>query len=144
MGFSAIPPCGCYETFAVVPDWWVEIEPSRLLLVPSPLVPAYYTNHVLSAFDRKRGNVQLVLLSKVAAFSTIPLLLVARYDAWLIKITDPRTLADGLRMLVPLPQRHIGKIEGFGLLALLIRGTSFICNLFHCVPLYSRNRLATT
>lgn len=92
------------KAFAILPAWWVPLEPLSPLLVPSPLESTNYTSYVLSSSASERDDFWRAALSEFVVFSSVMILGVTRYAAWQSRQEDTRTLADGLYVLVALHQ----------------------------------------
>lgn len=113
----------CRETvFVKVSSWWHEWEPSRLLLVPSPQVLAYYSNIVSSGSACDCNHSWWISTSESLNFLGISFVAFSRNDVLLFKTADPRILSNLYGVLTPLHSCLVGTLEKFGFYE-IVRGT---------------------
>lgn len=95
------------------PDWWEVTEPSRVLLVPTRTIFAYYTNLIRGKYPV--GNlVWRIATNEVAVTSLVAFLATMRDGVLATRTLDPRMVSSSFGVLVPLPVEFRRIIESLG------------------------------
>lgn len=64
--FFGLPSPDCLKVYVLLPDWWVCKEPSRLLLVSSPSIFAYYSDLMLRCSKADEAHFWRTAITKLA------------------------------------------------------------------------------
>lgn len=93
-------PCDRLKMYVPGPISWFGLEPSRILLVPSPSVSAYYSGFVLCGSEADKAHLWQPAFVEFLLFSLISFIAVALSGIFMSKTTDPKIVVEGLSLLV--------------------------------------------
>lgn len=91
-----LPPPDCPSMYVSLPDRWVGLEPSYLLLVRSLSVFAYYSCLIICGSDADKARLWWIAITECPVCALVSFVAAAQHVVFTSKTADPDIVGDGL------------------------------------------------
>lgn len=95
-----------------------------MLLLPSPSIFAYYSGLMLRGPESYKAHIWPIAVTEFSIFGLVSLVAAIRNGAFMSKMAGLRIVADGVRVLIPMPGCLAGWIDDLGF-SLIVCKTAF-------------------